>query len=472
MFTILFVFLLLSLCLGLSINKYDDYKEFSFYNKARLLVADQFQLVEENYPQVSFDKLNEILIKKPSKIRFFPYAIFNLQGQVIYSDNKFNYLKGDKVNLKEVIQFDKSFYSVDKTNFKVSFIIEKDNSVIGFALFLIPREEIIEKSEIKIIVTIFSPFILGIFIVMILLTTKVIYLKKHILEPIEDMSESSKAIIEGNYNIPVVKAHSSHLKANEVEKLMYGFELMRDQLKEKMDREERLKRSQKELISCISHDLKTPISTIKAYSEGLRDGIANTDEKQKKYYDIIVNKAEILNTMIHDLLEHSNAELNELKIMKTEQYFRDYINRTANELKDIVEHQGYMFEFLNEVPNVLIDMDEVRITQVITNLIDNSMKYTKKDGGKIQLGVNFDEYNQEIIVRVKDNGNGINTEDMPFIFDKFYRAEKSRTMSIPGSGLGLSICKYIIEKHGGQIQCKSKTGIGTEFMFHLPISSK
>ena len=232
-------------------------------------------------------------------------------------------------------------------------------------------------------------------------------------------------------------------------------------------RSTKLKRSQKELISCISHDLKTPISTIKAYSEGLRDGIGNTEEKRKKYVEVIIRKSEVITKMINDLSEHSNAELNELKIIKNECYLDMYLKKTILEVKLLVEHYGLTFEYQCNVPNLLVSMDKSRITQVIYNLIENSIKYTNDENGKIKITVFYLEIEKKIAFSIMDNGSGISLEDIPYVFNKFYRAEKSRSMSIPGSGLGLSIYKYIVEAHNGNIKCRSNPAAGTEFIFTI-----
>ena len=441
--------------LWMSVSRFENFKEYSFYNQSRLLVAEEIKAIEEGL---------EVAGK-------YPYVILDLEGKVIHGDNKFNLIANDYVNLKEIVQFDKSFYQQNQEDIKVSFVLERNKKVEGFVLFLIPRVDAIEKSEEEILCYIFVPILIAVIVTILLLILRAFYLKRHILDPMREISESAQAIILGNYDIPVVKVQGSRIMSNEVDELTYGFELMRDKLKEKIIREDQLKRSQKELISCISHDLKTPISTIKAYSEGLRDGMANTPEKQMKYYNIIVNKSEVLNHMISDLLEHSNAELNELKIIKKEQYFIEYIEKITKEMKELVEHQGFSFEFENKVPNILVSMDKNRITQVIANLIDNSMKYTNPKDGIIIIDTYYDSNDHVVIITVKDNGNGISTEDIPYVLDKFYRAEKSRNMGIPGSGLGLSICKYIIEQHGGTISCKSKVGIGTEFKFSIKLQS-
>lgn len=449
-FFIVFILILGAL---VAMIRYSNNKEEFIYNQARILVASQVKELEG----------------KRYNIGEFPYTVFDLTGKVIYTSDKDEYKQGEFINLKEILQFDKSFYEGHKEEVKVSFVLCTGGKVDNFALFTIPRERILKRSEMGILFYLFTPIIFSILLVLIILILRSFYLKYHVLQPMEEISKSSKAIIEGNYDIPIVRARGNRLLYNEVDELTYGFELMRDQLKERREKEVKLKRSQKELISCISHDLKTPISTIKAYSEGLRDGIGNTEEKRKKYVEVIIQKSEVITKMINDLSEHSNAELNELKIEKSECYLDTYLKKTILEVKLLVEHYGLTFEYQCNVPNLLVSMDKSRITQVIYNLIENSIKYTSGEDGKIKINVSYAETEKRIVFSIMDNGNGISLEDIPYVFDKFYRAEKSRSMSIPGSGLGLSICKYIVEAHDGKIKCKSNSVDGTEFIFTIHI---
>ncbi|MBZ9606318.1 HAMP domain-containing histidine kinase [Clostridium estertheticum] len=437
----------------MSMIRYSNNKEKFLYNKARMLVASQVHEIES----------------KQYKQGEFSYTVFDLAGMVVYTSDKNDYKKGEFINIKEILQSDKSFYEKNNKQIKVSFVLLSEGKVDKFAVFIIPREKILKRTEIENLFYLFAPIICGIIFVILILIAVSIYMKHHVLDPMLEINQSSKAIIEGDYDIPVARARGNRLLHNEVAELSYGFELMREQLKEKREKEKQLKRSQKELISCISHDLKTPISTIKAYSEGLRDGVSNTEEKRKKYVEVIIRKTHVITKMINDLSEHSNAELNELKIVKSECYLDAYLKKIMLELKLLVEHHGIIFEYQCNAANIMVSMDRSRISQVIYNLIENSIKYTNYENGKIKITVFYLETENKIAFSVMDNGSGISLEDIPYVFNKFYRAEKSRSMSIPGSGLGLSICKYIVEAHGGDIKCKSNPVAGAEFIFTIDI---
>ncbi len=285
------------------------------------------------------------------------------------------------------------------------------------------------------------------------------------MEPLREVCSSAKGIIAGNYDLEVVRTYERIIGDNEVADLTFSFELMRDELKEKQIREEKLKKSQQELISCISHDLKTPISTIKAYSEGIRDGIAGTTEKKEEYVRIIIDKTNLLAGMISELLEYSNIQLKQLDINRQEVYFLGYFNSVMKELEIFVKQNKIDFHYESKIADMLVLIDCKRISEVLYNLVENSMKYIGDKHGKIVIEAQ--RSGQYVLIKVIDNGIGISSDDIPYVFDKFYRAEKSRSSSIPGSGLGLSICKYIVNEHGGEIYCKSRHNQGSEIGFTL-----
>lgn len=444
----------------LSIKQYLAYREYNFYNNARLLATEQLKQIENAL--ASDSGLQNVRTGE------YPVVVVDLEGNILYS-KKESYSVGDIVNLNEFMQIDKYLYATDKETVKAGFVLMKSGKAVGFAAFFLPREEAFGIGAGQILLTVYMPVFIAFLLIICLLLFNRFYSKRRIITPVQEMIASSKAIIDGNYSVAVVKTDSRHIMDNDVDKLSYNFEIMRDELREKRRREEELKRSQKELISCISHDLKTPISTIKAYSEGLRDGMAKDPEKIARYADIIVHKTQVLTKMISDLLEHTNSELNQLIITKREQYFNAYMDKLAGELKQVAEHNGINFFYDNKAANLLVTFDENRITQVITNLFDNSIKYGKKEEGSIGLRITFKQETNLLYITVWDDGNGIGEIDKPFVFDKFFRGEKSRSMSIPGSGLGLSICKYIVEQHDGTIECESSMKEGTAFTFTLPV---
>lgn len=421
----------------------------SYDNEIRLLVAEQRNKIENGI----YEKGN------------YPYIVFNLKGSVLYAEPPFIYKAGESVNVQEMLQFDKSFAHEFRNHVKESFVLQKSGETFGFAVFLIPEYEVFRNSNKSLAGYVFAPVIIGLIITILIIIIRTFYCNRRILQPLKEIAASAKGIIAGNYDLEVLRTYWKTVNENEVGDLTYAFELMRDELKAKQIREEQLKKSQQELISCISHDLKTPISTIRAYSEGLRDGIAKTREKQDEFVKIIIDKTELLTGMINNLLEYSNAQLNQLDIVRKEIYFLDFFIPLMYEIEIFIKQNGLSFSYVGKAPNMLVSIDTKRITEVIYNLVENSIKYTDSENGKIEIKA--ERQDKFVLIKVMDNGIGISPDDIPYVFDKFYRAEKSRSTSIPGSGLGLSICKYIIEEHGGEVYCKSGYKKGCEIGFTL-----
>ncbi|MDD3414968.1 MAG: HAMP domain-containing sensor histidine kinase [Lachnospiraceae bacterium] len=386
-------------------------------------------------------------------------------GSVLYSDSIFDYSVGESVKVEEVLQKDQSFGKGTEGYEKEFLVLTDGNQTKGFAIFAVKDSFYQNSNRLKKAVYLFLPIGISILFVMILAFIKSCYLQIRILNPVSEISSSAKEIITGNYDLEVVRDYGSKIAENEMGDLSYSFELMRDELKSKQMREEELKRSQQELISCISHDLRTPISTIKAYGEGLRDGIANTDKKKEEYIKIIIDKTNLLIEMIKELLDISNAQLKKLEIQKQEVYFTKYFEEVMREIQIFARQRSADLVWDNQAADMIVMIDSKRITEVLYNLVENSLKYVKEDPLRIEIiAINM---KKGIQIAVKDNGIGIEVDDIPYVFDKFYRAEKSRTSSIPGSGLGLSICKYIIEAHGGTIECKSRKSVGCEIIFTI-----
>lgn len=444
MFLITVIIVSLILSCYYFVNEREEY----FFNRARFLVSRQM------------NKINKGIYEKGR----YNYVVFDIRGNVLYSDDK-KYDNGKSYDLSEVLQFDKSYYNDDKQRIKHSFIIKNNDEVSGFALFFIPIADIRELSNISSVLKIFYPVIITDIIVIGAIIYGFYYYKRKIISPINDINKSSKAIMNGDYNVKVVNCDD--IMQDEVHELTYNFELMRDELKNKIEEEKKMRNLHVEVISCISHDLKTPLSTIKAYGEGIRDGLATDSERQKEFAEIIVNKTGIMTKMINDLLEHSKAELHQLRIDKEKVPFKKYFLDLMYDVEMYVENKNFQFTFINELDNFNSYIDRDRITEVVFNIVENALKYNDKVEKKIIFSA-FMKY-EYVCISIKDNGIGISKSDINHVFDKFYRAEKSRSMQVPGSGLGLSICRYIVEQHGGTISIKSSIGKYTEVTFTLKI---
>ncbi len=219
-------------------------------------------------------------------------------------------------------------------------------------------------------------------------------------------------------------------------------------------------RDAKELISNISHDLKTPITAIKGYVEGIMDGVASSPERLDKYIKTIYNKANDMDRLIDELTFYSKIDTNKVPYHFSRIHIVDFFTDCAEEVGLDLESRNISFSFVNNVsPSTLVIADVEQLKRVINNIISNSVKYLGKKDGRVDIRL-LDE-GDFIRLEIEDNGIGIAKKDLPFIFDRFYRTDLSRNSSKGGSGIGLSIVKKIIEDHGGKIWAMSTEGEGT-----------
>ena len=239
---------------------------------------------------------------------------------------------------------------------------------------------------------------------------------------------------------------------------------MRQHLKNNIEDKIVGEKENKMLISNIAHDLKTPITAVKGYAEGLMDGVADTPEKRDKYIRTIYNKANEMDTLINELTLYSKIDTNRIPYnfakINVSDYFMDCVEEIGLDLEAKNIGLGY-FNYVDEDVQIIADPEQLR--RVINNIIGNSIKYLDKQKGYINIRIK--DVGDFIQVEIEDNGRGIAARDLPYIFDRFYRADASRNSATGGSGIGLSIVKKIIEDHGGKIWATSKESIGTVMYF-------
>lgn len=306
-------------------------------------------------------------------------------------------------------------------------------------------------------------FILMMFLIMLVLTTALstlVYVQ--FIRPLVRLKEAAEEIGTGNLGEPV---EVSDGRKDEIGELCRSFNDMRERLNESVELKMQYEEENRELISNISHDLKTPITTIKGYVEGLMDGVADTPEKQDRYLKMIYNKANELDALINELSLYTNITNNAIPYEFHRVSVKDYFNDCMEEVRaDLLSHNMTLNynNYCAEDVKVVVDPDQLK--RVINNIVTNAIKYTDKEEGHIDISIEDSE--KMIKVSINDDGRGIDKESLPHIFDRTYRADSARR-SRGGSGLGLAICKKIVEEHGGKIWATSKKGEGTTIYFTL-----
>ena len=253
---------------------------------------------------------------------------------------------------------------------------------------------------------------------------------------------------------------------DEFSELCQDFEEMRRRLKESTEEKSLIEKENRELISNISHDLKTPITAVKGYVEGIMDGVADTPEKMDRYVRTIYNKTNEMDHLINELTFYSKIDTNRIPYTFSKLNVEDYFEDCSEEVGLELETRGIELVYANYVEkDVMVIADGEQIRRVIHNIISNAIKYMDKPKGIIQIRIK--DVGDFIQIEIEDNGKGIGPKDLPYIFDRFYRTDVSRNSSKGGSGIGLSIVKKILEDHGGKVWATSRLGIGTIMYFVL-----
>jgi signal transduction histidine kinase len=334
--------------------------------------------------------------------------------------------------------------------------LELNDGIRGNIILLAPIGEEQQAFQ-KIILVLIIIFVLS----FIAVNTSVSYLfSKRILKPVEFLKNAAREISSGNLDCQVVETGDQ-----EIMELCYDFEKMRIQLRDSILAKTKYDDNRNMLVSSISHDLKTPITSIKGYVEGILDGVANTPEKLDSYLRTVYSKAELIDLLIDDLLLYSKLDLNQLPFdfEKTDaaEYFKYCIFDSAVEL----DKTNIKISLENSLKGVrYITIDRERMRRVIMNIIDNSRKYMNREAGRITISLR--ETNLSIVIEIRDNGVGIDKDDVNKIFDRFYRGDSART-GTQGTGLGLAIAKEIVEGHKGRIWAISHGDDGTSILISL-----
>ena len=262
-----------------------------------------------------------------------------------------------------------------------------------------------------------------------------LWVYRSIAVPLVKLKKATQNIKEGNLDF-VLDVEGK----DEFSELCQDFEEMRRRLKESTEEKSLIEKENRELISNISHDLKTPITAVKGYVEGIMDGVADTPEKMDRYVRTIYNKTNEMDHLINELTFYSKIDTNRIPYTFNKLNVEDYFEDCSEEVGLELETRGIELVYANYVEkDVMVIADGEQIRRVIHNIISNAIKYMDKPKGIIQIRIK--DVGDFIQIEIEDNGKGIAAKDLPYIFDRFYRTDVSRNSSKGGSGIGLSIVK-------------------------------
>ena len=229
--------------------------------------------------------------------------------------------------------------------------------------------------------------------------------------------------------------------------------------------ERRTDKLRKDFVANVSHELRTPLAMLQGYSEALVDDIAQSPEDSKELATIIHDESLRMGRLVNELLDLARMESGAIRIEPRETVVQDLGSRIVRKFHSLAQENGVRIEAKFPEQPICGWLDEDSMEQVLTNLVDNAIRHTPENG---TVALEMEKSAEGVIIKVRDTGSGIPVQDLPFIFERFYKADKARKRGGSGTGLGLAIAKHIVEEHGGRITAESQEGKGTVFTIHLP----
>lgn len=356
------------------------------------------------------------------------------------------------INLKDGFTMTGNFYKTfDGTMISVGIPILVDGERKGFMVLHTSLSELdnIQKDILEIM---YMPFVVMILAVVLVL----IYMAGTILRPISKISATAKEYAKGNFD-----ATTGVNRKDEIGELSDSLEYMAGELS-------KLDVYRKNFIANISHDFRSPLTSIKGYLLAMIDGTI-PPEKYNRYLGVVLNEANRLTKLTEGLLELNDFDTKGPILKMTDFDIVDVIRLTRNTVEVLCDKKNIDFRINCPAENTMVCADRMKIGQVIYNLVDNAIKFSPQDGKIIATVTNK---NDKVFVSIKDEGAGISKEKQNKVFDRFYKADVSRGKDKQGTGLGLAITKEIIKAHGENIDLISTEGVGSEFIFSLPLSTK
>ncbi len=366
----------------------------------------------------------------------FNLKIYSLDGSVLFSNTNAKGSKQGKESLNEVL-------SLINSKEEIPLAINSGHEMKALAVFSTNSGGSIYPSLKKTGLVYMSVLFACVTLLIIIMFT---YFYVKIIKPFRKLEKFSVEIARGNFDIPLPME-----KTNIFGAFTWGFDMMRNELKKAKESELEAQKAKKELIATLSHDIKTPVASIKAYAEGLIYNMDNSSERREKYLHTIMKKSDEVTRLVNDLFVHAITDLEKLEIKPSECYSKEL-------LESIIEpYEIQLAQRLTvnkDIPSIMVWTDRKRLVQVIDNVINNSLKYAPESCIEI-AAESCDGY---FVISVTDSGKGIAPEDLPFVFEKFFRGKNAASSEVQGSGLGLYISKYIMDKTSGYISVHNVPG--------------
>ncbi len=417
-------------------------------NKLRLVANDMVLTIESQWPLRPEDVKQ---LPQQFEARGLIGTIVLLTGEVIYSNNPAHKI-GQSVDLKEILFLDNSYIKLNKHWEKLGFPLIVQGRIQGFIIVEQPQS-IQNTPPIKLVL---ASYVMGSIVSGLILLLGIVLFRKQ-KNPLSQLSKSLNDISKGILQ-PLEMSTDPNLK-----EVYIHYNVLVEELSYLLIQQQKNEEQKKLFLNTISHELKTPISTINAYIEGLMYGVAKDEATKVKYIQIIHEKMQKLMTQIDDLFMYTQEQSSQFKYNFKEMYADDLFEPIFRGLEQTGKNAVLID---NKLPKCLIKADAVRLEQVIMNLYNNAKKHSEPSK---PMQIRAYRQENEIWIEVEDHGNGIHHEDLPYIFDYYFQGTHSQKTDYEGIGMGLAICKEIIEKHQGRMIVKSKMNLGTTMIVVLPL---
>lgn len=436
-------------------NDYEENKPGAYFVQDKLRLDFKKMEDEKYFKQLPFE-LEEMLKPKGYNL-FIKYDDEILFSNITENDEKaISKIGNELLEQSNSLVLEVNNISLVKTNF---FHNRKIVEIVAINSLYEPAKFDMGKHMRTYFITYIS--LVGLISILVITLTNGILsnrIAKNIIRPLDLLRYGADQIKNGNLDFEV-----NYNKDDEFKKVCSDFDEMRIRLKESIDTRIKYEENRKELMAGISHDLRTPLTAIKGYVEGLRDKVANTPEKQKKYLDTIYDKACDMDRLVEELFLFSKLDTGKFPFKFDIININDYMNNFYLKIKEEFLNKGLEIYFLNNCTNEdKVNIDCKQMDRVLLNIIENSYKYKKDEIGICKIDMYERENN--IIIKVSDNGKGVSEEELEKIFISFYRCDPSRTKTNEGSGLGLAIAKQIIDGHKGKIRAYNDNGLVIEIL--------
>lgn len=361
--------------------------------------------------------------------------------------------------IAELNEKSSSYYLEENITEKTKEFIDKKYKL--YNKYNLPKD--LEERKDKILIAYMCFIILVLLVGSILFTNRFLikFVFKKIEKPIDILVDGVNQIRDGNLDFEI-----EYSENDEFLPVCQAFNEMANRLKKSVENTQKQEQNRKELIAGISHDIRTPLTSIKAYIEGLLDGVADTPDMQQKYMKIIQQKANDIDKMVDKFFMFSKLDLGEYPFYMEEIDVKDEINAILEECKNEYLKQGMDIVVENIPEKLKVYADTVQFRNAIINILENSIKY--KDNDTVTVNIKCLNSGEYVKIIIEDNGPGVEEEALDKLFDVFYRNDPSRNNPNKGSGLGLAITSKILEHLGGSISAENVKPKGLRIIFKLP----